>query len=162
MRVALLAGLLWLSGCASQTRTLATDCLAEGEPRLAGQFALVVEQQQRAHRLLIASQWQQGQLQLVGFNPVGAKLFQGRLEKGRVTVDTTRLYRGPAVESLLWGLLIHQLRDTLPACWPSVQLETKAGVLSLRQGDKLIYSAVVPNRFTLPVEEVSVRLKRLD
>lgn len=162
MRVGLLACLLWLSGCASQTRMLATDCLATEEPRLAGQFTLVVEREQLIHRLLVVNQWHHGQLQVVGFNPVGAKLFQGRLENGQVTVESSRLYRGPAAESLIWGLLVHQLRESLPACWPPLQLETQRGILSLRQGGKLIYSGVAPNRFALPAEDVSVRIKRLN
>lgn len=161
-RIILLGGLLWLTGCASQVRNIDAHCLAMGDARLAGQFALVVEHEQSTYQLLVVNQWRDQQLQFVGFNAVGAKLFQGQLDRGQISADSIRLYRGPDAQSLLWGLLMHQLREQLPDCWPPGQLEVQGETVSLQQKGRIIFSSVAKNQFVLPPRDIRVRVERLN
>jgi hypothetical protein len=141
---------------------LAPECLVADDARFAGQFALVVEGASLSRRFLIASQWQGEQLQFVGFNEIGARLFHGQMAAGRLTAEASRLYRGPAVEPLVWGLLVHQVGEHLPGCWPQGKLQTEGKLTILKQGRQVLYHSSASGRFALPSEGAEVRIERLD
>ncbi len=169
-RLVLVIGLFWLTGCASHQPVLPQDCLTAGDARLAGQFALVVTpiaesgiaKDPSNRRVLIASQWQNEQLRFVGFNAIGAKLFHGHMAQGQFMTEASPLYRGAAVESLMWGLLVHQLGTHLPACWPQGQVRKESNRFVLYQDKQVVYRSSASGQFTLPSENVAVRIERLE
>lgn len=162
MRLVLFFSIVWLTACTSQPRVIESTCLAAGKQRLAGQFALHVEQEQTSHRLLVVTQWREQTLQFVGFNAVGAKLFSGHLENNRVMAEVARFYRGPDVEILLWGLLLHQLREQLPQCWRSGRFQlAPMEPPGLRRGSQLVFTSHTPVQFQLPSKNITVEVKEL-
>ncbi len=157
---------LWLSSCASFPGDLDEQCFAPGDERLVGEFALSVKQDAATHQLLVVNAWQDQQLQFVGFNAVGAKLFHGQVDAGRVATQTSPLYRGPDAEKLIWGLLVHQLRDQLPRCWSVAELtvvsDDGAGTMIVRRKGELMLRSNAQNRFEMPADGIDARVQRLN
>lgn len=165
LRLAVLGNVIWLVACATAPRAIDGECVVMEDSRLEGQFVLEVTQGQQNQQLLVVNQWHQQQLQLIGFNAVGAKLFNGQLHGNQIVVDTSRLYRGPAAEFLLWALVLHQLREQLPNCWSSVTVQVGPGdppqQVRLRDGGKPIFSSNAATGYALPAEGIEVRVRQL-
>ena len=135
--------------------------------KIVSRLALSVKQDAVTHQLLVVNAWQDQQLQFVGFNAVGAKLFHGHVDAGQVAAQSSPLYRGPDAGKLMWGLLMHQLRDQLTHCWSVAELtvvepDGSAGIVAVRRKGDLVLRSSTPSRFDMPAEGIHAGVQRLN
>lgn len=115
----LLALTLSLTGCVHQPRSLSASCTLNAAPTLA---LLTISHAQQQSQILLSAQMEGENLVLVALNPVGARLFSGRLISGQISTEVAAHYRGADPALLLWGYSLWLTRTQAASCWPNKNL----------------------------------------
>lgn len=165
MRLLLLLGLLWLTGCIHQASLPLTYCQSE-TLREAQWLVKAVDQQQQSTDFIMATAESADQLTLLAFNPVGAKLFSAVLRSGGLQVEQARFYQGLNARDVSAAIALFIYRDRAPQCWqmPGAEVIGDLQTTRLMMRGKLyvLINKDYPNQIHLPAAGLTITLTEME
>lgn len=106
-------------------------------------------------------------LEFVALDPIGARLFTGSINAGRIAIQTAPFYRGADPVTLIQGYHLWQQRERAQRCWPSGnQLLGRQPegdlVLSAGRQTLAIWRPQTPEVIELPYAKLRISLREMD